>query len=117
GDIERMLDAARDCRVYIQEIGYASADRVNSSPAKQAEFVEHAFDALRRHRDRIVGATFLFMSDLPRAMVEFFGLYYGSQSGNFKAYLETLGLHDRNGKPKPAWSVFQREALALRQSR
>ena len=63
------------------------------------------------------GATVLFMSDLPKAMVEFFGGYYGSQNAAFKAYLETLGLRERSGKPKPAWDVFRREALATRQAR
>jgi hypothetical protein len=75
------------------------------------------FDALRRQRGRVIGATFLFMSDLPKALVDFFGGYYGSNNANFKAYLQTLGLHERNGTPKPAWNVLAREAQALKQVR
>jgi hypothetical protein len=117
GDIERMLDVAGDRPVYIQEIGYPSSERLRSSPALQAQFVTGAFDSFRRHRSRIVGATFLFMSDLPRSMVDFFAQYYGSNNENFKAYLQTLGLIDRGGRPKPAWDVLSREAQAIKQAR
>lgn len=114
-DLDRLLSVAGDRPLYLQEIGYASADRLNSSPARQAQFVSNVFDGLRRRRGRILGATFLFMSDLPTAMVEFFGTYYGSNSANFKAYLQTLGLLERNGTPKPAWEIVGREAQALKQ--
>jgi hypothetical protein len=117
GDLDRLLSVAGSKPLYIQEIGYASAERLNSSPAKQAQFVGTVFEALRRQRARVIGATFLFMSDLPKAMVDFFGSYYGSNNGNFKAYLQTLGLHERNGTAKPAWAVVAREAQSLKQVR
>ena len=118
GDIERMIAAAGGKRVYFQEIGYASADRLKSSPQKQAEFYQNTFAALREHRGQVAGATFLFMSDLSRLVVEYLGIYYrAANSANFKAYLQTLGLVERNGTPKPAWDVFQRETLALRDQR
>jgi hypothetical protein len=117
-DIERMLDVAADRKLYIQEIGYPSSERLNSSPRKQAEFYSAAFQVLRSHRDRINGATFLFMSDLPRAVVDSLGLYYTlPNSGNFKAYLQTLGILEASGTPKPAWDVFRREALAVKDGR
>ena len=117
GDFDRMIQAADGKPVYIQEIGYPSSDLTKSSLDKQAEFVERSFDALRRHRTRLVGATFLFMSDLPKALVDMLGGYYGSQNKAFKAYLETLGLRDGKGNPKPAWDVYRREALAIKQAR
>ncbi len=117
-DIERMLTAADGRKLYIQEIGYASAERLKSSPAKQAEFYREAFEIVRDHGDRIVGATFLFMSDLSDFVVNYLGLYYRlPNSGNFKAYIQTLGILERDGTPKPAWDVFRREALALRDQR
>lgn len=118
GDIEQMIGAARGKRVYFQEIGYASADRLKSSPDKQAQFYENTFAALREHRAQVVGATFLFMSDLSRLVVEYLGVYYrAANSANFKAYLQTLGLTERNGTAKPAWDVFRREAQAIKQGR
>ena len=117
-DVSRMLDASDDKRLYIQEIGYASAERLHSSPARQAEFYSNAFALLREHRDRIVGATFLFMSDLPRLVVDYLGLYYRlPNSDNFKAYLGTLGVMQRDGTPKPAWEVFRRAATAMKAGR
>ena len=118
GDIERMIGAARGKRVYFQEIGYASSDRLKSSPDRQAQFYENTFAALRDHRGQVAGATFLFMSDLSRLVVEYLGIYYrAANSANFKAYLQTLGLMERDGTPKPAWNVFRREAQALKQGR
>jgi hypothetical protein len=118
GDLNRMLDAAGGKRIYIQEIGYASADRLNSSPQKQAEFYRNAFAALRENQNRIIGATFLFMSDFSRAVVDYLGAYYGaSGSENFKAYLQTLGIFERNGTPKPAFEVFREQATALKNGR
>ena len=51
-------------------------------------------------------------------VVEYLGVYYrAANSANFKAYLQTLGLQERNGTPKPAWDIFRREAQALKQAR
>ena len=117
-DVTRMLAAADGKRLYIQEIGYASAERLRSSPAQQAEFYNNAFALLREHGDRIAGATFLFMSDLPRSVVDLLGGYYKlPNSENFKAYLATLGVFERDGTPKPAWDVFRREATAMKAGR
>lgn len=117
-DVDRMLEESDGRRLYIQEIGYASASQLKSSPERQAEFYSTAFDVLRHRRERIVGATFLFMSDLSRFIVEYLGLYYMlPNSGNFKAYLQTLGIIERDGTPKPAWQVFRSEALAMKAGR
>jgi hypothetical protein len=117
-DLSRMLDAADGKRVYIQEIGYASAERLRSSPAQQADFYERVFALTREHRDRIAGVTFLFMSDLPRSVVDTLGGYYKlANSENFKAYLQTLGALEQDGTPKPAWDVFRREAAAMKAGR
>jgi len=117
-DIDRMLDSAAGRKLYIQEIGYASAERLKSSPQKQADFYANAFQAIRERRDRIVGVTFLFMSDLPQSIVDYLGSYYRlPNSDNFKAYIQTLGLLRQDGTPKPAWDVFRREALGIRTAR
>jgi hypothetical protein len=117
-DVDRMIEAAGDRRLYIQEIGYASAERLHSSPRQQADFYATAFDILGDRSDRIIGATFLFMSDLAQSVVDSLGGYYQlANSANFKAYLQTLGVLEQSGAPKPAWTVFRREALSMRGGR
>ena len=110
-DLPRMVAAAGQKPVILQEIGYASAARLNSSEQQQADFVTHAFAALRQHHDRVMGAAFLFMSDLPLSTVEDLAMHYApDHRDNFKAYLATLGLRTTAGAPKPAWDAFVREA-------
>jgi hypothetical protein len=117
GDIDRMLDAAGSHKLYIQEVGYASADRLKSSLDKQAAFYTNVFQAIRERRDRVIGTTFLFMSDLPQSVVDSLASYYKlPNADNFKAYIQTLGILRQDGTPKPAWDVFKREALSLRSS-
>jgi hypothetical protein len=114
-DIRRMIDAAGGRQVLFQEIGYASADRLNSSEMKQAEFLQNVFTALAAHADRVLAARVLFMSDLPKQVVDDLARYYKApNSANFKAYIQTLGLIDGTGRPKPAWAVFEREATAFK---
>jgi hypothetical protein len=58
--------------------------------------------------------TYLFMSDLPNALVQSFGEYYKQPgSDKFKAFLATLGLFDGAGNPKLGWEVFERNARVL----
>jgi hypothetical protein len=117
-DVRQMVEAARGKRVLFQEIGYASATRLRSSEERQAEFLGRVFGAVRAHADRIEHARILFMSDLPQSVVDTLASYYKApNSENFKAYLQTLGLFDQQGRPKAAWSVFEREAQALSRRR
>jgi hypothetical protein len=113
-DMKRMVEAAQGKPVMFQELGYASSERCNSSDDKQARFVAVAFDVLRRYRGSVFAATFNWMSDLPQSVVEQLGQYYHMpNSDRFKAFLGSLGLFDRNGRPKPGWQEFQRQAKSL----
>ena len=113
-DIDGLVQAAAGKLVLMQEIGYASAAQVNSSEDRQAQFLTNVFQALRRNRNRIIAANFVWMSDLPQSVVEDLGKYYGqSQADRFKAFLGSLGYWDRDGRPKKAWSVFAAEAPRL----
>jgi hypothetical protein len=113
-DVRDMVRAAGDKRVLFQEIGYASSTVVNSSEAKQAEFMANVFQALRDHRDRVIAANFVWMSDLPQSVVDDLGKYYGlGNAAKFKAFLGSLGYWDRDGRPKKAWEIFQREATRM----
>jgi hypothetical protein len=119
GHVNDIMDAAGSQRVMFQEIGYASAERLGSSLEKQAQFYRNVFAALEKHGDRVIGANFLFMSDLPPKTVEELGDYYKLPffKDNFKAYLGTLGLFDQQGRPKPAWDVFREQAQRFKQRR
>ena len=111
-----MIDAGGKHKVLFQEIGCPSATRLNSSEERQGHFLEQAFHVLKENKDRIIAANILWMSDLPDSLVDQFGKYYSLPGNeNFKAYLATLGLFDKQGKPKLAWKVFEREAQALAQ--
>jgi hypothetical protein len=113
-DIKKMIEAAGSRKVFFQEIGYSSAERLNSSEEKQARFLKNIFEALREFQSHIIAAHFLWMSDIAQSLVDQFGHYYKLPSSeNFKAYLATLGYFDRNGRPKAAWKVFQQEAQRM----
>jgi hypothetical protein len=110
-DIARLVDSAGSKLVLIQEVGYASAPQVNSSEDIQAQFLQNVFDALRAHRDRIIAANFVWMSDLPDKVVNDLTAYYkAGNADKMKAFLGSLGYYKTNGQPKKAWAVFQREA-------
>jgi len=109
--LKEMMDAAGNRKVLFQEIGCPSSTLLNSSEEIQAQFLEGVFAAFRENKDRVLAANILWMSDIAQSLVDEFGKYYKlPNSDKFKAYLATLGLFDRNGKAKKAWSVFQREA-------
>lgn len=114
GDFAKMFGAAHGKRVFFQEIGYASSDRVNSSQEKQARFMKNVLDTLAKHRAQTIGAHFVWMSDIPLSLVDHFGDYYKlPNSERFKAFLASLGYFDREGRPKQAWAIFKREAPTL----
>jgi hypothetical protein len=112
-DFKLIMAAASTKRVMFQEVGYPSAELLGSSPDKQALFLDMFFDQLRKSQPQAIGMTYLFMSDLPKSLVDSFGDYYNQPgSDKFKAFLATLGLFDGAAKPKPGWSVFERNAKA-----
>jgi len=114
GDFAKMFEAARGKRVFFQELGYASSERVNSSQEKQARFMKNVLDTLGQHRGQTIGGHFVWMSDIPLSLADKFGDYYKlPNSDRFKAFLASLGYFDREGQPKLAWAVFEKEAGTL----
>lgn len=114
-DFARIVAAAGPKKVLFQEIGYSTSPLNNSSEDQQAAFYREVFANLRRHRSAVLGASFLFMSDFSDAQVEAFAAYYKLPGvERFKAFLATLGLFDRHGRPKKAWDVFREEASSLK---
>ncbi len=114
GDFAKMYEAAHGKKVFFQELGYASSEVVNSSGDKQGRFMKNVLDTLAQHRGQTIAAHFVWMSDIPLSLVNTFGDYYKlPNSDKFKAFLASLGYFDREGKPKPAWTVFEKQASTL----
>jgi hypothetical protein len=109
-DIEKMISAAGTKPVFVQEIGYSSDSLIGASEAKQALFLEKSFAALQTNRSKIIGTYFVWMFDLDEKTLRDLTRYYKMDGADrFAAYLGTLGMFDRSGKPKQAWAVFERE--------
>jgi hypothetical protein len=105
-DFRALLRLAGGRPLVLQEVGYPSARRLNSSPAKQAAFVRAVYRAWANAGGRIPFLNFFLLHDLTRASCEQLGSYYGLRDENFLAYLCSLGLRRANGVPKPAWRAF-----------
>jgi hypothetical protein len=114
GDFAKMVAAANGKNVFIQEVGYPSDPKNGSSEEKQAQFVTNVFQALAE-QPKIIAANFVWMSDLPESVVDEFSKYYRlANNDRFRAYIGTLGMFDRKGSPKQAWTSFQAGAAALK---
>ena len=109
-----MINAAGNHDVMFQEIGYSSGAKVDGSEERQARFLEEVFATLHEFNGRVLAVCVNWMSDIPDSVVNQLGEAYRlPNSDKFKEYLGTLGLFDKNGRPKAAWLVFQREAPRL----
>jgi hypothetical protein len=114
-DFPKMIAAARGKKILLQEVGYASSPLNDSSQEKQAQFYSNVFNALRTHSDKFIGANFLFMSDFSDAVVDDLVKYYSASGAErFRAFLQTLGMFDGQGRPKKSWEVFQQEATKMK---
>ncbi len=104
-----MAEELGKTHIVLQEVGYPSGSLNASSPEMQAEFYGDVIRALEES-DKFVFVNFFLMSDLPDEMVNDFAKYYKLPDvDRFKSYLQTLGIFDKNGNPKPAWYVLKRE--------
>jgi hypothetical protein len=115
-DFPAMISAARGKKILLQEVGYSSSPLNDSSQEKQAKFFENVFGQLRDHSSNFIGANFLFMSDFSDTVVDGLVRYYNAPGADrFRAFLQTLGMFDGQGKPKKSWTVFQQEATRMKQ--
>jgi hypothetical protein len=105
-DIPRMVRIASGRPLVLQEAGYSSALRLHSSPSAQASFVGNVFAAWARFPRAIPFLSFYSLFDLPA--IDCRG------RSNELTFLCSLGLHFRDGRPKPAWSAFRRGVEEVR---
>jgi hypothetical protein len=113
-DFPKMIEAAGDRPVVLQEVGYPSAELLDGSEEEQAEFVRNVFAAWAAAGDAIPFLDFFLMHDLTEAFCDNLEAYYGIEHPNFHAFLCTLGLRREDGTPKLAWDTFVEEAARWR---
>lgn len=113
-DFPRMVELASGLPVILQEVGYPSADLLNSSDAEQVEFVQHVFEAWAGAGDSIPFLNYFLMGDLSEQICTDLEGYYGLSHPNFHAFLCSLGLRYADGTPKAAWQTFVDEGQRWR---
>ena len=113
-DLPTALEIARPLPIAFQELGYPSATLLGSSPERQAEFMRLSFDSIRAAGHQVLGATYLFQSDLPQWLVNDLLVAYRLDDPKFRAFLTTLGLRDQDDRPKPGWQEFLRQLDIVR---
>ena len=108
-DLARLVTAAGDRQVLLQEAGYPSGYAPGpgngSTLTKQADFVTAVFTALAA-QPRIRFCSFLHLADYTPADVATFSAYYGSTAPLFVEFLSTLGLRTSSGAAKPAYQAL-----------
>lgn len=97
-DIPRMVRLAGGRPLVMQEAGYSSASRLHGSPTAQANFVRNVFAAWDRLPRAIPFLNFYTLFDPPAG--ECAGM------SDAQTFFCSLGLHDRDGRAKPAWAAF-----------
>lgn len=113
-DFPTMLRLSGRRPLVLQEVGYPSAQRLHSSPTRQATFVRAVYRAWGRAGSRVPFLNFFLLHDFTRPMCEQLGTYYGARDENFLAYLCSLGLRQTDGRQKPAWTAFIDGAARVR---
>ncbi len=102
--------------IVFQEIGFPAHPSLGS-PEKQAVFVDGVFDAWQELGPRVPMINYFMMYDFPRDFVEGQISYYGvtDESQRLTNFIGSLGLHETNGTPRPAWSTFEARGQQARQ--
>jgi hypothetical protein len=113
-DFPTMVELAEGRPVILQEVGYVSAEMLNSSEAEQAEFVHHVFEAWQSVGGAIPFLNYFLLHDLSEELCSSLEGYYGLEHPNFHAFLCSLGLRQSDGTPKQGWQAFVDEGRAWR---
>lgn len=113
-DFQTMKEYAHGRKIVFQEIAYPTASVSGGSEDRQAEFYRLAFQEFARDPAAFDAVNFMNLADLSDAAASQYVSFYGMRGHEaFKGLLQTLGLFDKNGRPKKAWEVF-RSGIAAR---
>lgn len=116
-DFPAMVRLADGLPVVLQEVGYPSSPRLQSSAREQAQFVSNVFNAWNTAGAGIPFLSYFCMHDFGRKWCDQLLTYYGIKDPNFEAYLCTLGVRTVGGAPKPGWTRFVKGARQLNKSK
>ena len=100
--------------IYFHQFGCPSSAALNSSEAKQQEFVRESFKAWDTYAQDIRFISFSWLTDSSPQALEFFQQYYGVKEKKFVEFLRTLGLrtYSGSGTDKEALRALREEVHA-----
>ncbi len=111
-DFQNLISTFGDQPIFIQEIGYPSATRLNSSTQKQAAFFCNFFQVWDMYKDKITHTSILRLNDVSEASAKNTVQTYGILNDqNFIAYIQSLGIRtwEGIGQNKPAFETIRQE--------
>jgi len=116
--LERAIEIAKPKPVLITEIGCATHESLDSSPALQVEFIEALFEWLDGREPSILGMSWLSHIDWPykgiKQALEGFLDDKLLAHEPFIRYLSSLGLMYEDGTPKPGYEAFKKSLVRYR---
>ena len=112
-DFDAITSAYTSRSIFFFQYGYPTGSLLNSSEARQAEFINETFKAWDRHASRIGLIDFTWLHDTDPAEVAAVAVFYGLEGdAKFADFIGTLGLRTWAGLDKPAFVALQTEAAA-----
>lgn len=101
-ELHSLADAVAPRPLFLAEVGYPSSAINGSGLAEQSDFTRRVFDFWQTRQSDIRSVCFVWLYDLPMAVVVELARFYGIEDEGFVSYLATLGLFDGDGNEKPA---------------
>ena len=113
-DLAALVTAYPGRPIHLAQAGYPSSPILNSSEARQAQFVQEMFEAWDAHASQIELISFTWLSDASPAAVADFAEYYGLSTQRFTEFLASLGLRTfpGSGRDKQAFRMLMEQARA-----
>lgn len=107
-DFRRIKEFARERKIVFQEVGYPTASSSGSSDEQQAEFYRRMIEELSRDPQAFSAVNVMTLADLSDPEAQAFAKFSGlPHNVRFRGSLQTLGLFDVNGHPKPSWTIVE----------
>ncbi|HLI84354.1 MAG TPA: hypothetical protein VKV17_10575 [Bryobacteraceae bacterium] len=116
-DLAEIRRVAAGRKIVLQEVGYPTSADNHSNNARQAQFYTEFFQDLERDPAAFAAVNVMTLADLGERETEQYTSVYGLKSPAFRGALQTLGLFDQNGQPKPALKVIEEQIPVLEKSR
>lgn len=99
-EMDQFMSIYSETPVYIQELGYQTAEASNSNQNQQAEFIDNFFCVWDSYSDQIKSVSLVRLNDLSTTAAQNSAVPYGLTDPLFIDYLRTLGLRNYDGTLK-----------------